>query len=37
VVPAISEDASEYAPDVYWMMLREDEDAKKNAAELAAV
>lgn len=30
-LPEISEEAAEIAPDVYWMMLREQEEAKKNA------
>ena len=28
-LPEISEDAADYAPDVYWMILREEEEAKK--------
>jgi hypothetical protein len=35
-LPKISEDASDLAPDIYWMMLREDEEAQKNA-EVTAV
>jgi|GEM_PF-6708821 len=31
ILPRISDDASDLAPDVYWMMLKEQEEVKKNS------